>query len=180
MSSLFFKKLKKDILSSGKKCVLVTGPQRSGTTVAAKMLANILGWGHIDEEEFRWESRGLFEEVIKKDNLVIQAPCLSCIAHEYSASLYIVFMVRPLLDIYASEERIGWKFSDYELKWNVKKFHDIPEEIKTPAEAKYYVWQNMQKPFIQNFVELKYSDLEGHPLFLSKDQRIGFGPKQTS
>jgi hypothetical protein len=178
MSRVTLKKLKKMIIDSGKRTVIVTGPQRSGTTVSGKIISEILGWEYVDEVDFGWEDKDRLKDYIRKGGSVIQAPCFASCCHEFSEDAFIVFMIRPISEILESQKRISWEYSDHELEWNVRRyFKSLPSRFTTPSEAKYYVWDIYQKDIITDYYELDYSDLKGHRFHRS--DRSHFGGKQT-
>lgn len=61
--------------------VVVTGPQRSGTTTAARILAEELGYEFIREEAFDFQCLDLFFRIVfEKDRFVIPASTLPLVA----------------------------------------------------------------------------------------------------
>jgi hypothetical protein len=87
--------------------IFVTGPQRSGTTIAARILATDLKRSYVDESEYT-------PNVIPP-NAVIQAPFIIKSVLELSylfPKAHFVFMQRNKDDIVKSMERIEW-YKDY-------------------------------------------------------------------
>lgn len=165
-----------DILRSGG-TVTVTGPQRSGTRIATRILAADLGAMFIGEERY---GVGVHEGILERymtiahcgEPVVIHAPTLAPVAH-YLPGM-VVCMRRQLVDIAASQERIGWAYERYMLdRYFVR---DGPL-----ASIVYAAWDNYQAPMLsERAVELEYDSLVGHPFWLSKDKRAGFSPHQTA
>ena len=58
--------------------ILVTGPQRSGTTITANIIAKELGYKYYDERDVGVRSAtALFKVLSKDERLVVQGPCPS-------------------------------------------------------------------------------------------------------
>ena len=130
--------------------ILVTGPQRSGTTIAAHIISQDKGLHYIDENEF------LKDQTIPPDS-VVQAPFVLKFSVELSIQypdLHIIKMVRHKQDIIASMERVNWHpelaphydtlIDHFEAVWKISKLH-IPED---------------------RYTELPYRSLSTHPLFV--------------
>lgn len=157
------------------KTILVTGPQRSGTTICAKMIAHDLGIEYIDEGKFGIDNLFAFKQIVDSDgSKVIQAPGLCKSAHIVAGwvDMAVILMRRPIGEIVKSELRIGWEFGTYELV----KYGLDGGVIST---VKYNFWDGYQRFFIQNLFEIEYDDLSSHPLWVPKDARVNFQPKQT-
>src|SRR5690606_32596522 len=92
------------------KHILVTGPQRSGTTIAAHILAHDLKYEYIDERRVGVRSyTKLFQELTSDRNSVVQGPCFASDCHWIDApDTAVVFMIRNCDEIVASEQRINW------------------------------------------------------------------------
>lgn len=100
--------------------VVVSGPQRSGTTAVATMLAEVLGGMHIDEDSDAvvtmpdgrktrtsgWDEGMAF--IRCQERTVTQAPGLSSILHtvEIPVDTIVVFLARNCLDVFRSQNRI--------------------------------------------------------------------------
>jgi hypothetical protein len=87
--------------------IFVTGPQRSGTTIAARILAADLNRTYVDEAEYTPSNL--------PKNAVIQAPFIIKFALELSymfPKAHFVFMERDKEDIVKSMEKIEW-YKDY-------------------------------------------------------------------
>lgn len=158
--------------------ILVTGPQRSGTTIASKMIAQDLGYRCFDETVLP-ESFDGFVQRILRNNLegvkgVYQGPTRSFCCHMLPEEVAVVFMVRPVADIIVSQERINWVWEDQEI---IK----YPMEYRaTPVSSmKYLYWNKVQKPLIKHAYDVTYSSLKNHSLWLDKQKRKNFNSKQT-
>ena len=154
--------------------ILVTGPQRSGTRICAKMIAQDTGHHYVDEEHFGFLRKGCFRMMLESCNeIVVQCPALSRWIHEFSGDdTIIVFMKRNPEDVIASQERIGWGYEERELEqYGCKKGRQ--------ARVKYDFWKKKQKPVIKHFLEVEYESLSKHPLWVPKENRKNFEWNQT-
>lgn len=161
----------------GRTKIMVTGPQRAGTRICTKMISHDTGHKFIGEEEFRTDSLNHFIIQLGKPwPLVIHAPCLCVYAHvlvEQFPNLFVVLMRRPVDDIVASQERIGWE-------WEISELMRFGKVKGRAAELKYQYWDTFQRPCIfQDSIEVEYEDLADHPLWKPKEQRAHFEPRQT-
>ena len=187
-------------LSSYKR-IIVTGPNRTGTTYFSNLLAEELDYEHIDEDRYRYDE-GVFEWYFKKTNIVVQGPGMSYKAHslcdEYD-DVCIVFMMRSIDDIKKSSQRIRDQNRTFSERWerfervfmryisdriignSVNDYIPSQEQFDSGSSAKfrYQVWENIQKPLCKNYLEVHYDELKSHDTFIDKGGRKGFGPKQT-
>jgi len=112
--------------------IIISGPQRSGTTFFAQALAKNLGYKHSGEEEehivrstaittataaeeranFMVTGRSALDEVLRfPGNVVMQRPRWSDLLHDLPAfpadkGVFIVFLGRNCLDVFRSQNRI--------------------------------------------------------------------------
>lgn len=154
--------------------IVVTGPQRSGTTIAAKMVAADTGHTYIDEDDFGITDVTRFDAVLAGHRIVVQAPhMLRRVADHPPAGTLIVLMRRPVADIHASERRISW--GDGSRRAELRA---LGASEGDPATLKYAYWDR-HAGNVPNLLELSYADLAGHPLYVPSEQRVAFGPRQT-
>jgi len=152
--------------------ILVTGPQRSGTRIAAKMIAIDTGYDYIDEECFNVSNRDKLREILKRDGIVVQCPAVSAWIQEFSTdNTLIVFMKRSIKDILASQKRIRWE-QKTELAKYIRKKGVI-------SKIKYETWIKEQIQEIKNWIDLPYESLDKHPLWIPKEKRLDFKYNQT-
>ena len=164
--------------------ILVTGPQRSGTRIAAKMIAIDTGHKYIDETEFGVHSRKGLKALMRKERIVIQCPALCRHVHNFStAATWIVLMRRSIEDSIASEKRIEWEFGALDELWKYgveyNRLRYEAEKGKPISARKYEYWENEQRDQLFNYLEIDYESLSAHPLWLPKEYRINFEPYQT-
>jgi hypothetical protein len=153
--------------------VLVTGPQRSGTTFMAKTIASELEYRYVDEIEFKWYNKEIFKQLLLEEKIVIQCPTMCRWIHEFSNdSILVVMMIRPIGDILKSQKRISWKFEYIERA-------NYADDSIFSCEAKYKFWHQVQKNIINNFIEINYDSLKDDPRWVDPDQRKKFSAKQT-
>lgn len=149
--------------------ILVTGPQRSGTTIGAHVLARELQLPYIDEAEIAVDDVGkAFRLYHQSERFVLQAPGLSAYCHLFPGA--VVFMIRDPDEILSSERRIKWKGEMAEMNKYFASFGRI-------TEVKYNNWKWYQKDYPGRF-ELSYASLSYHPLFVPAEKRRQFHSRQ--
>ena len=140
---------------------LVTGPQRSGTTIAAHILSCELNLQYIDEFDVDFNNL--------PDDCVVQAPFalkhIVELAFRYP-TLHFVYIIREPDEIIASMERIQW----------FKAYIDDPQFYSTYITQCRLMWTAYKSLLPERWTELNYSSFESHPLFV-KD-RDSFTVKQ--
>jgi len=161
--------------------VLVTGPQRSGTAICAKMIATDLGYRFMAESHM-WDGGRDTEEWVtlrrvlgKYDNITVQCPMQCRWIHQFSAdNVAIVMMLRNLEDIRASELRIGWN------DWRQRRMYEGlvgGSDDRHIAVVKWLYWEQAQKSTILHPFEVAYEFLVEHPLWVPSEDRNNWGPK---
>lgn len=155
--------------------VLATGPQRSGTTICAEMIAHDLPkFAMVREERFNVFDLVMFcDMVATSSRKVIQCPSMCRFVHWFGQrdDVAVVMMIRDMREILASQQRIEWE-EDFELA----RYNTTSGPI---AGVKYGYWHSYQKNFVKNKFEINYKDLRGHVLWVPKEQRAGFLARQT-
>lgn len=164
--------------------IIVTGPQRSGTTICAKMLTHDLTsddnkYVGFDETYISTHSFALASMILKLyPKCVIQAPGLSAQAHLFPDDVLIVYMERPKYEIVKSQRRINWQYEDSE--WLMYRYVFGEERTKLCiSDYKNYHWHLDQKQAIKNSLEIRYGSLCCHELWVPADKRKDFNYKQT-
>jgi hypothetical protein len=155
--------------------IIVTGPQRSGTTICARMIAQDTRYRFVIEMDIGVNDLDRLRDLVEHNTFfVVQCPALCRYVHEFSApDVGIVLMRRDIQDILASKERINWNGTQEELeRYGVT--------CGVSAEVKYHYWDTYQKWVIQNPIEIPYEALSIHPLWVPKALRVNFEPHQTS
>jgi hypothetical protein len=167
------------------KKIYVTGPQRSGTTFTAKYLSKTLGYKHIDEHDFGTHDFNSMVNVVKSTEcFVIQCPAQThnILNFPMDNDSIVVFMIRDVYDIITSEHRIDWHQRGAEGRER-KKYMDSFNKYTKPylpiSIIKYKVWDDIQKPSLNNYLELSYDLLKTTDMWIDKDKRKNFKNKQT-
>jgi hypothetical protein len=155
--------------------IVVTGPQRSGTRVAAKMIAADTGHDFVDETEFLIKDEGLFRDILKRERVVVQAPhMLKDMVDDPPPDVFVVLMRRDLDAIWASAARIRWA---EDIGGNTTELAKFGLSEGDSAAVKYDYWDTHEKKV--PFLELEYESLRSHPMFVPDELRRGFAPFQT-
>lgn len=154
--------------------IFVTGPQRSGTMVIAAALAHDLGYYFYPEEQIRvWEWWRVERLWGRTSDFVLQAPALCRYAHKIPEpkETAVVLVRREIADIVASERRVNWTGAERE-----RRRYGFASGVI--SEIKYHYWEEYQKHLIPNAFEIDYESLAEHPLWVTKELRRDFGPRQ--
>jgi len=171
--------------------ILIAGSQRSGTTIATKMLANDLGYQDYYEEQIgsHWATaRERFKRLCDNEsNFVCQAPHLTAFCTEFDCDA-VVFMARQFKDIEESAKRIGWMKFENEEKEAFKTLDREEDGFVTEYFGKDFfnlpIWDIKKRFYAEltgdKYLILNYSELKTHPLFITKEKRRNFHPRQTS
>jgi hypothetical protein len=161
--------------------IVIVGPQRAGTTIATKMIANDLGYETFLEEQILYDYNYLQGLIIgnRRKNVkgVYQAPNFTAYSHLLAGEPAIIIMVRKTEDIIASQMRINWGGPGGTNEKNelARYFRDSG----IASKVKYEVWKKFQKAQIKYPYELEYESLKTHPMWVDKKDRTNFGPRQT-
>lgn len=160
--------------------VVVTGPQRSGTTIAARIIATESSMQFVDEDEYGTKDVGAWKELVATgQQLVVHSPAMARWVHEVAnpdsggQDVAVVWLIRPLLEILASQQRVGWDGADERIKYEMKGADGRPVAV-----VKTWYWYHQQRPFICNPFEIEYHDLERHRLWVPAHKRVTFGKRQ--
>ena len=158
--------------------ILVTGCQRSGTTIATKIIADILDFTPVDENDYSWNGGWApsLENLLTKSKprSVYQGPAISHECHKVPNHMAVVFMIRDHDDIRRSMHRVKWRGEEKELA-NYECTFSKNGRIERVKET---AWRQSQKSQIKNAFEVRYEDLRWHPFWVSK--RKHFLIKQTA
>lgn len=160
--------------------IFVTGPQRSGTRICAKIIADSTGFKYIDEKEFNTHNRKKLLSIASKIGIVIQCPAMCHVIHKLTNNILnikdmVIIMKRPIREIIASQKRIGWDKQRDGKQLELKKY---PEKEGVIARIKYKHLEK-QKKEIKNWQEVKYHSLSHHPMWVDKENRKEFKKNQT-
>ncbi len=176
--------------------IVVTGPQRSGTRIASTIISDILGWEWKDEDKLNRQDRDHDESYRKwtanpmRVKTILQCPKISHACHESPKNVLVVFMMRDVEEIIASDKhriKSFWRLSkrghstkplsvfETKRKQYSKLFYDRePIEVYDTPALVYKVWNEVQKKEDFNFYELDYNLLKQHELWLPLKVRRTF------
>jgi len=164
--------------------ILVSGPQRSGTTFLSNVLSEDLNYKLYDE----LKTVDSFLEI--KHKSVAQAPSMSSLLHKIPKQndIVVIFVSRNCNNIIASCEKLKWG----KINWNNYHGGEIAERGILNFNCPNYLNKNVHSSYIkQNFwmshqmhvmqvpyINIGYDFLQDHPKFKSKDLRVNFKAKQ--
>lgn len=158
----------------GCKRILVTGPQRSGTTFASKALAADLKLPHVEERAFGTHDFQQFHDAAKDKAFVMQCPTMAPYVHLVPGTV-VVWMHRDLPDILQSQHRIQW--GEFE---QLERDRYFSRDSEDAATIKLNAWQRFQRIELgERAFDLRYESLADHPLWIGKDGRKTFRDRQT-
>ena len=179
--------------------LIVTGSQRSGTTICAQMISTDLGWAYIDETAVDVSSADKAICLIRnREKFVLQMPAILMKMDDIAGFLddsggAVIVMRRPYREVEASRRRIGWSpREDAELGVR-QDLLDRASSVGCPLPhpqvfltrklglmefRQMYIEHYLQ--YLPHFLVLDYRDLAGHPLYVAPELRRNFRPKQTA
>jgi len=177
--------------------ILVSGPQRSGTTFAAAALAHSLERRFCPDEIIGQDEVTKLNVLIRSSpNFVLQCPalfwCLDSFQDKDFPNTAVVVMKRSLTAINKSVARIDWDGAAEEIDRYRRREEFREDDWQVSIEAyqepryaigsfKYYFWDTYQKDRMQlPFYELDYNSLRWHPRWENKVNRKDFEPRQVS
>lgn len=161
-----------------KRCdrIVVTGPHRTGTTIASQMIAHDTGYRYVDEMDdlagfYPSRLQEWLERKLQVPDVVIQGPSLlKMLVDSPPPNTLIVLMRRAPQDVLSSEIRTGWEFRQRELELYGHTEGD-------PTVVKYAYWEANPPPIS---TEIEYESLRGHWAWVEPPRRRGWHRKQTA
>lgn len=153
-------------------CIYVTGPQRSGTTICARMICHDTGYEYIDSERFNSHDGAWMRARNAQRHLFVQhCPFLARTIGQVSGiRTLVVYLIRDIDDIIASQRRIRWRDVKERRRWPGATWDTI-------AAHKYAYWET-HKHHIKHYLEVEYESLREHPLWVPRERRKAFGKRQ--
>lgn len=163
--------------------IVVTGPQRSGTTICARMIEADTGHEYLDEELWQvWNGSKAVEIAKGRQPCVLQAPGILKDVLLFPRHLTcVIMMMRDVYDIIQSQARVGWdvwaeqEFKHYDLGGLLIGSHEYKDWV---ANVKYNFWEFSTRDFLTYWKEVQYESLEEHPLWVPKADRKDFNARQ--
>lgn len=159
------------------KKIVVTGPQRSGTTIASRIIADTMQIECIDELDYKIDYDNLKKILTKKDSFVVQAPAFFhriMDIQEACSGVCFVIIKRNIEDIIKSEKRIDWDAASQIMEREANCATDYPGPI---SKYKYEKWEEI-KNNLNEYLEINYEDLSFHRFWLEDNIRKNFKDKQ--
>lgn len=154
--------------------ILVSGPQRSGTTIAAEMIAADTGYRVMREEAFDVYDVMKLHKILHAKNIVVQCPTMVAFLPELAdENTLVVWMRRPVDEIIASQKRIRWQGESIERE-RLGLF-----EYDTPIAVAKYAWWAANKHRMAHTLEIDYASFAQHRLWIAPEQRQTFESRQT-
>jgi len=161
--------------------IVVTGCQRSGTTIMTKIICNDLGYLFHQDDEFDPNMEG-----IKRINLftkhginkiAIQSPIILYAYDDFYhciPDIHFIGMKRDEQDIIDSMKRVNWMEEVQEY------YQDWDSYLKTHISHMNSMWENLKANLPESsWTEIEYNSLKSHSLFIPKDLRTEFTIRQT-
>ncbi|MBU2249549.1 MAG: hypothetical protein KKH70_20335 [Gammaproteobacteria bacterium] len=148
--------------------IVVSGPQRSGTRIAAKIIAADTGKTYVDEKYIDFHNLKMLEYFLIHGNNVVQCPALCHLLHYIMTKNTLIIIVRRPIEEIIKSERRSW--NEQAEKIELLKYGCTGGII---SEIKYYFWDFIQKDILdERGREIHYHTLEQHPLFIKERQNF--------
>jgi len=163
------------------KKILVSGPPRSGTQIATRMIAHDTGHRFVNEREHGcWRKCRMWDLLKMDEPMAIHCPSQSRWLHEFARQpdALIVFLLRNPGDIMASEHRVG-KVQPLR-RLTRRHYEDVMPCHGPSCMVRQSYWLVQQRHLIDNKLELQYESLCEHPLWVERPLRETFAVKQTT
>ena len=180
------------------KKIIVTGPHGAGNKICTKIISHDFNLKE-KKAEYAWDLNeydkddGLlkFHKDNKDNEFISFAPSQSGHLHRIKDMLkdvLVVFMYKDMNSIERYTERNPFvKDQSHNYEWGVYNqmvMEDFPKSSgylrKSIEQLTYHIWENHQRDLIPNWVEINHSSLEGHELWISKEDRKEFKEWQTT
>lgn len=160
--------------------VLVCGPQRSGTQFAAKTIARLLRFDFVPWHQIKPTALGLLT-FLRRDRVVWHQPAMTphvpllATSADYAGTA-VVYIDRELVDVHASEHRIGW--GQYPRSRMALRLGRDPATYDTARFCRE-AWAHWQKEWPEALFTLAYDELKHDPRWVAKEDRKDWGYCQT-
>lgn len=156
------------------KNIVVSGPQRSGTTACSGFVMTDLGRGKISRVSGGVNIDQLAKQCAAKGDKVIHAAGCTFGLHRDDIGgrddTAVIWMWRDLEDVHKSEKRINWRPGAEFQRYDTKKREEV-------APAKIKMFEEEQRDKIKHLYEIDYTELEKHPLYVGPEERKAFGSR---
>jgi hypothetical protein len=167
--------------------IIVSGMQRSGTTIAARMIQYDL---EIPYCYWVGNKLGIITDIPPEGGQgVYHAPGMSHLLHGFKstedATFAVIWMKRDIEEIIESAYKVKWDptadIGNYPAFMNGIPDGtevDYPTMVRRLAQEKINFWET-QKPLVETYFEVEYESLRNHPLWLN-DRPWKKWPRTTS
>ena len=146
--------------------IVVVGPQRSGTKIAANMICCEIGYSLVMHHYMPPNENGL-NKFRAESSIVLHSPGFFKFRKDIQDTDAMIFVWRELDDIRKSEERFNMpvKIKHYDTIYNIS--------LASDAKSKQDMWSDEHKD-LKNAFNIRYEDLKDHELWANKDERSKF------
>ena len=174
-------------------CVAVTGPERSGTSITTEIISADTGYTNVAEETWDNDFDALWRLLRDQERIVVHAPHLTFRVHEIDHRcpdrVLVVFVLRAIEDIVASQRRNHWGsrsehcpddgdpkgWGNPASRWYDRDSYELfRDDIDPDAHLclnRQVCWHRRQKHGVRHYVEVEYETLRSHRLWLEPEQR---------
>ena len=173
------------------KIVLVTGPQRSGTQICSRILAQELDYTYLDEGRFRiWDVEKAASVAVNNVPCVLQGPGLLRHVGEFIKLIYKIgednrsdlYYPTAVLSRRSSEEiltsLVKWPSVGERLMIEWPECLRSPFPLETIPALMYFYWDLAIYGKVGKTYEIPYELLSEHEFWVSKEERVGWRAKQ--
>lgn len=163
--------------------VVVSGCQRSGTHIMAKILAHELDWECIPDHDYDADNPDEWANlVLYRQHITIHCPHMTHLLHLVPDDVAVVYMLRPADEIEASFKRVnpGQKSCCSDRQMLFYQTSGISGKVtgKAWTIVRNTYWEFRQRVILgERGYSFQYHDLEEHPLFVKN--REGWTMNQT-
>ncbi len=161
--------------------IIVTGCQRSGTTIMTKIVCKDLGYSFHQDDEYPNNIIGINRIKLLINcgitNIAIQSPIILYTYPDFYYSIpgiHFIGMKRDKKDILDSMERINWMHQVQHI------YTDMYSYWNTHIDHMNSMWESLKATLPESaWTEVEYQSLMSHPLYIQKKYRLNFTDRQT-
>lgn len=174
-----FEGVKTKIEDNDYKNLVVTGPQRSGTQIATKILSHEFDY----EEKYEryidtYNYNKFFTTLNEEEGLCLHAPAMSAFILAVPSDCLVVFLLRPTQEIQESRREIDWNDKPTRAIYEAA-FESVYHPSYRTAAIEKEVFNKKQRNKRDNIYPLRYYDLSKHDMWVPAQKREDFDTDQT-
>jgi len=155
--------------------IVIIGPEFSGTTISAWIIAKALKFEFISESFFKRLDCVDFRKKVKtRKDCVCQCPSLTSFAAAIPSDIFIVVIKRDLSDILMEQRRAGFSYSEAEKR--MFGDHHLFNMENPLAHVKYEFVSWIARD--RKIETVDFTSLEGHKLYIDHAGRRNLKPGQ--